>query len=121
MAKLQRATFPHPPSSIYVCEICGVEVSDVEVKSYMLSIALPGKNGVIGSINCKAGQHFGCCEAHAWEAAVACHDEHLAPEHDALHAAVENDPEKFVQVVKLRATQRERPAWQLRQPSTAGT
>ena len=114
MAILQRADFPHPVSSMYTCEICGIDVADVDVRSYILVMALPGKNGVIGAFGCKAEQHFGCCEEHAWRALVACHDEHFLPEHDVLHAAVQNDPKAFEIVKKLRDNQVQRPAWQLK-------
>lgn len=112
MAKLARM-FPHPVSSVYRCEICGKEVSDVDVCCYLGGMSHPGKNGVVGAFRCPAGNHFGCCEQHAWEAFVACHDEHLKPIHAALHAQVEADEEKMQQVEQLRATQRERPAWVL--------
>lgn len=112
MGKLTR-TFPHPVSSTYRCEICGKEISDVDVCCYLGGMSHPGKNGVVGSFGCPAENHYGCCEAHAWEAFVACHDEHLKPIHAALHAQVEADPDKMAQVERLRCTQHQRPAWQL--------
>lgn len=104
-------TVPHPVSALYTCEVCGVEVSDVDVVSYIASLALPGKNGVIGSFGCSGEQHFGCCEEHAWQALVACHEEHLQPLHAGAHAQTEADSEKMAIVEHLRATQAQRAVW----------
>lgn len=118
MSKLQR-TIPHPVSAIYTCEICGKEVTDIDVVSYILVLALPGKNGVVPSFGCDAEQHHGCCEEHAWEALVACHDEHLLPKHQATHAAVEGDEAKMQALEHLRATHHQRPAWTLKKQGSA--
>lgn len=112
MSKLSR-TAPHPVSSIYTCEApgCGKQVSDVDVVSYILVLALPGKNGVIPTLGCAAEQHYGCCEEHAWQAVAACREEHLQPAHQVAHAETEADPEKMVVVQHLRDTHHQRAAW----------
>lgn len=103
--------YPHRVSATYKCEICGTEVSDVDVVSYIGGLALPGKNGVIPAFGCPAEQHFGCSEEHAWQAFVACHDEHLKPAHAQKHFDVEADPEKSAAVQHLKNTHHQRKVW----------
>jgi hypothetical protein len=104
-------TDPHPVSAMYACEICGKEVSDVDVVSYGLVMRLPGKNPTIPAFQCSAEQHFGCTEEHAWQAVVQCRNEHLKPAHAQLHADAEKDKSLMEHVDYLRKTRNSRPVW----------
>lgn len=48
----------------------------------------PAGDGASVSYQCPEEQHFACCDAHAWEALVWCHEQHIRP----IHAQIEATP-----------------------------
>lgn len=81
-----------PDAELISCAICGAKIPRGDSYSIQMTFATNGPGFVSPSgrnPQCDEEQHFGCSEAHAVQAAHACLDEHLAPKHRALRAAMQ--------------------------------
>lgn len=74
-----------PPEVRYTCEVCGQVVNGKTARAIAIVYRYAGE---APGFQCPAEQHWGCCHDHAWQAAVACHDEHVKPLHDALQEGI---------------------------------
>jgi hypothetical protein len=71
---------PDPSQQPCKCEICGAATTVGDSYSFAVMFATTGPQHV-QYVQCPAEQHFCCCIEHAHQAAIACMDEHLIPEH----------------------------------------